>query len=1048
MTTFLPKSQSILLAVNLKWDNNMMRIITFLFFLMPLSLLAQTNTWIGANGGTWNTTTNWSLGAVPTAAHDVVFNTSRTVSVNISPTVKSITVSNASTVILEPGVAAPTITINTAGVGLSIASGGTLTLNGSNQGGGRSLTVTSTSTSSSIAGTLNVTNTGNGTSFSSTGTFSISGTVNCSGGLITFSSTNTTITSTGILNCTAGTVNLTSASINNTGTINCSGGTVNLTSSTLNVSGTLNYTIGTLTTTSASISFGSGGTYIHGVNGGAIPAATWNANSTCRLTGITTTAPTGLNQNFGHFTYNCAGHSSGVINFNSQLTSIAGNFTVLNAGSKQGSRTLNGLSLASTTDATINIGGNLVIDNSGTEASWLIMTTGDADLTMNIGGNFTMANSGGSAFVYFDYKWGTGTVMGNLVVNVAGNLDISGGANLDMGFQALSASSPAELRLSGNLVASGNLPLITSALNVPNGKIIFAKNGLQTFQEAVALSVRYIDFQVNSGSTTEFLSNLFLWEFSPSYPAKSGDFVVQTGATLDLNTFTIQNYRFDLSTNASLGFASSFVLNSGAHLITARSFGVHVLNFTGGAVSAAIANRTFSSGANYTYDGTVLQRTGTFVTTPVANTVNNLTVNNSAGIATTGVTVQQHFNVNGTLNLQQGHFTTFLDSLITINSGAIVVGGSDNSFVNGPMKKIGSSNFTFPIGKLQVANAYNPSGFAGGWRPFGISNLGSTATDGYTAEFFLNDANLIGVVNSPGIPQLLRVSPCEYWGLRRDATNSLTNISATLYWKPKSDCNAGFYISNPAGVTAALSTNGAPLVHNRLNPWDKHSGFGSGTATDGSVTYSNIDYNFISSPFATAVTYRDFTPFAIGSVNISQAPLPVELRTFTVTSKDKLVHLDWLVNDNDLVKNYTIERSRDGKQFESLSKISAIANLEMASYNDKDLLPFSGWSYYRLKITDHEGKDFYSSVQKVWVSQSGSWLQVSPKPAKDRLMVNLAAPERISELSIVNNMGQLMMRETNIKSLNQLDISTLRPGMYYLRVIGKDGMVTDNFIKQ
>jgi hypothetical protein len=749
------------------------------------------------------------------------------------------------------------------------------------------------------------------------------------------------------------------------------------------------------------------------------------------------------------------GHSSGVINFNSQLTSIAGNFTVLNAGSKQGSRTLNGLSLASTTDATINIGGNLVIDNSGTEASWLIMTTGDADITMNIGGNFTMANTGGTAFVYFDYKWGTGTVMGNLVVNVAGNLDISGGANLDMGFQALSAATPAELRLSGtapgisgNLVVSGNVPLITSALNVPNGKIIFAKNGLQTFQEAVAGSVRYIDFQVNTGSTTEFLSNLFLWEFSPTYPAKSGDVIVQTGGTLDLNTYTIQNYRFDAARSDVLGFASSFVLNSGAHLITARSTGVFVPNNTGGAISAAVFSRTFSSGANYTYDGTVLQKTGIFTTTPVSNTVNNLTVNNATGIATTGVSLQQHFNVAGTLNLQQGHFTTFLDSLITINAGAAVVGGSDNSFVNGPMKKIGSSTFTFPIGKLQVANTYNASGLAGGWRPFGISNLGSTATDGYTAEFFLHDANLIGLVNSPGIPQLLRVSPCEYWGLKRDATNSLTNISVTLHWKPKSDCNPGFYISNPVGVTAALSTSGAPLAHLRRNLWDKHSGVGTGLPNDGSVTYSNIDYNLLSSPYDGTTTYGDFTPFTIGSVNISQAPLPVELRSFTVTTKDKLVLLDWLVNDNDMVNNYTIERSRDGKQFESFRKISAIANLDIASYNDKDMMPFSGWSYYRLKITDHEGRDFYSLVQKVWIGQSGSWLQVSPKPAKDRLLVNLAAPERISELSIVNNMGQLMMRETNIKSLIQLDISRLMPGMYYLRVIGKDGIVTDNFIKQ
>jgi hypothetical protein len=250
------------------------------------------------------------------------------------------------------------------------------------------------------------------------------------------------------------------------------------------------------------------------------------------------------------------------------------------------------------------------------------------------------------------------------------------------------------------------------------------------------------------------------------------------------------------------------------------------------------------------------------------------------------------------------------------------------------------------------------------------------------------------------------------------------------------------------GVTAALSTTGAPLVHNRSNPWDKHGGAGTGLANDGYVTFSNIDYNWLSSLYSPAVPYSAFTPFTIGSVNISQAPLPVELKLFRAVAKNKVVEIEWLVDKNELAKNYTIERSRDGVRFEVLKVIDPIKGKETASYNDVDVLPYYGRSFYRLRITDADGRNYFSSVQKVWMGQSGVTIQISPNPAKDRLYVSLASPEKISELSLVNSMGQLMLKETNIQSINKLDISRFSSGMYYLRIIGTNGIMTESFIKQ
>ena len=976
MKTFLPKSTSILPASNIKLNDKMMRIITILFLLLPFSLFAQTKTWVGANNGTWSTAGNWSPSGVPNASNDVVFNTSRTVNIDAPTTVKSISISNASAVLLQPDGASRTITINTAGVGLSIAAGGTLTLNGSNQGGGRTLTITSTSASSSIAGTLNVTAIGAATSFTSNGTITV------------------------------------------TGTINYTGGTLNLSGSTL--------------------SFASGSTYQHGVNGGTIPTATWNANSTCRLTGVTTTAPGGLAQNFGHFTYDCTGHS-GIPNFNSQLTSIAGNFTVLNAGQKQGTtRTLNGLALASTIDATINIGGNLVIDNFSTEASWLIMATGDADITMNIGGNFIMANSGGQAFVYFDYKWGTGTTMGNLVVSVAGNLDISGGANLDMGFQASGYTVPAELRLSGNLKAAGGFAIVTSAMNVANGKIVFQKNGLQTINEVDLGSIRYVDFQVNSNSILELLSDILLWEYplSAAYAIKSGDFVVLNNGTVDLNTFILHNYRATSGTPYTQpGAYSTFILNENAHLITARSLGVHIIGAVGGSISAAIATRTFNSGANYTFDGVVAQNSGTFTTTPDVNTVRNLTISNTSGVASTGVTLQQPFFVNGTLSLNQGHVTSTQTNLLTLNGTGTLVGGSDNSFVNGPMAKVSNSSitdnsFTFPVGKLNH-----------GMRTIGVSSPTAHPTT-FNAEFIRANPRTLYPF-TPIINVLANISGCEYWHLNRTAGTG--NARVTLSWSPLSNCNGTQYVLVPTSLVVAR-------YNNTTAPFNWTS--------EGRGSYSSVP-PFASGTITSAAevtTFRDGvaaqTPFTLGTVvfnnvlNVNNIQLQAN-RTTTQTQ------LQFLNHNEANVSRYEVLYSQNGINFEKISEVLPIKNNgKESSYNLSFPNKAGATHYFRVKTIELENKNSFSNtVQLNSISADGIQILSNPVTNKTLRFVLNEMPQGAYTAQLINSNGQVAYQNAfNHSSSTAPYTMQLAPslpiGMYNLIITGSEGRFTKTILIQ
>jgi hypothetical protein len=143
-----------------------------------------------------------------------------------------------------------------------------------------------------------------------------------------------------------------------------------------------------------------------------------------------------------------------------------------------------------------------------------------------------------------------------------------------------------------------------------------------------------------------------------------------------------------------------------------------------------------------------------------------------------------------------------------------------------------------------------------------------------------------------------------------------------------------------------------------------------------------------------------------------------------------------------------IERSRDGVHFDNLKQVMARNSESRAAYMDIDAAPFNGWGYYRLRITDLSGNVSYSITQKVWMGQSITHIHLSPNPAKDRLWINLSEPEKIAEISILNNLGQVLIKQNRLMTTNQLNIAGLQPGIYYVRIVGQNGITSEPFVKQ
>lgn len=123
---------------------------------------------------------------------------------------------------------------------------------------------------------------------------------------------------------------------------------------------------------------------------------------------------------------------------------------------------------------------------------------------------------------------------------------------------------------------------------------------------------------------------------------------------------------------------------------------------------------------------------------------NNLTINNSSG-----VTLGSPISVSGQLTLTDGHIQTDASNILTLGPSATVSGGSDASYVRGPLERQTSStgSYDFPVGQ----NPYRPVTL----RP--STDAAATFKVQYFAEGY-------GTYNLEA-SDLYSVSTTEYWDI-------------------------------------------------------------------------------------------------------------------------------------------------------------------------------------------------------------------------------------------------------------------------------------------
>jgi hypothetical protein len=137
---------------------------------------------------------------------------------------------------------------------------------------------------------------------------------------------------------------------------------------------------------------------------------------------------------------------------------------------------------------------------------------------------------------------------------------------------------------------------------------------------------------------------------------------------------------------------------------------------------------------------------------------------------------------------------------------------------------------------------------------------------------------------------------------------------------------------------------------------------------------------------------------ASGYLTSSTTTLPVDLTLFTATKDNNNVLLKWSTASEQNNDHFTIERSADLKQWETIGKVKGAGNSSKKNnYLFQDQLSGLIYEpqvlYYRLRQTDFDGTFAYSKTAVVsFENLNTAAFSVSPNPFSDVLRISVQQP--------------------------------------------------------
>jgi len=844
-------------------------------------------------------------------------------------------------------------------------------------------------------------------------------------------------------NCTIDiAVNIGSLTINAgyTGTILQGAHTINITndivlsagqflggSSNITVGGnfTLNGTI--FTSTSATIEIDVDPAFTSGVfthNNGTVK---FNATGTTNITGTSPTfftlefVGTGFNYNInstGNFrvtnSLNISGSS--LYNLNTGDIDVTGDINITNtAAGAGGSASVNiiGAGTQNFTGATTAGLGALpmLTINKSTGTLNLFNFPASSNTFSYIAGTI---NAGSSTYCFVEGTTGNYTITGSINLN---NIEFLANTN-----RTFTVSAATTLTALGDFTMAGTRRITINTGNININGNIFLKNIFATGGGTATLHILGAGNQSIDGTAIAISQNRL-------------PFVVINKAsgtlTLKGNISESRDWTYTSGTVDAVSFASTVVFGGNNLNVTSAGMNFynvtttgntvtlnnnltvqHNLTITGGRIAPNTnsinlsGNWTDYGTAGYTEATSTVNFNGTAIQTissPGGEDFTNLNVNNSGAgiqlnndvtIATNFTMTQGNVNMNGnilTLGLSVANNGTLVHSV-----GTMTGTGSFKRWIKSAVIANGSSLGLFPMGTTTD------------YRPFYVSAPATAPTSGGSITVAYVDAT-----TNTSVPTYL------------DGVTTI-KVRKDLHWTVATGNGlaGGNYNLQAQGTGFGLIGAVSDLRLTLINSGIGTPGVNGGTTINPQVNRTGLTMANISNSFF------------IGSINSVSTPLPITLISFTAFPANNEVKLNWSTSaeiDNNF---FTVQKSKDESGWENILQVPGNGTSSITQfYTATDPQPYKGISYYRLKQTDIDGKESYSPIVSVKLTEESSEISVYPNPAINQLVIHFPSTGNY-QVAFESISGQIICNAVSVSVSDlSMDVSRLKSGIYFIHIL-------------
>jgi hypothetical protein len=184
------------------------------------------------------------------------------------------------------------------------------------------------------------------------------------------------------------------------------------------------------------------------------------------------------------------------------------------------------------------------------------------------------------------------------------------------------------------------------------------------------------------------------------------------------------------------------------------------------------------------------------------------------------------------------------------------------------------------------------------------------------------------------------------------------------------------------------------------------------------------------------------------------APLPVELSSFTCTMNGRDIQLNWGTKTEKNSDKFVIERKTIGASWEAMGSVkAAVLSNSPKNYSYSDTKLQSGKYQYRLKMVDNDGSFSYSSIEaaEVAVPKDFAVSQNYPNPFNPSTKIDYQVPVDAKViLEVYNIAGQKVSELVNQEQSAgyytvDFGASKLSSGIYIYRIVASDKATGNNF---